>query len=154
MTCKIHPESYDEIIERNWPEGVKKTKKRVDIFKVLYTSQEPLSAAEIFTQLNQAHPSEMYAFSTIYRNLIAFEKAGIVGLIPNCAASVIITELYLDQMITLGTMMSGLLVSAGIGLLVLFRVNDDKKENINITLLLFFTGTVVGLLIDLIGITI
>ena len=80
--------------------------------------------------------------------------AGLVGLIPNCAASVIITELYLDQMITLGTMMSGLLVGAGIGLLVLFRVNDNKKENINIALLLFFIGTVVGLLIDVLGITI
>lgn len=79
MTCKIHPESYDEIIERNWPEGIKKTKQRIDIFKVLYTSQEPISAAEIFTLLNKEHPSEMYAFSTIYRNLIAFEKAGIVS---------------------------------------------------------------------------
>ena len=86
--------------------------------------------------------------------VISHILAGIVGLIPNCAASVIITELYLDQMITLGTMMSGLLVGAGIGLLVLFRVNDDKKENINITILLFAIGTVVGLLIDLLGITI
>lgn len=86
--------------------------------------------------------------------IISHILAGIVGLIPNCAASVIITELYLDQMITLGTMMSGLLVSAGIGLLVLFRVNSDKKENINITILLFFIGTIVGLLIDMIGITI
>ena len=79
MTCKIHPESYDELIERNWPEGIKKTKQRIDIFKVLYTSQEPITAAEIFTLLNKDHPSEMYAFSTIYRNLIAFEKAGIVS---------------------------------------------------------------------------
>ena len=86
--------------------------------------------------------------------VISHILAGIVGLIPNCAASVIITELYLDQMITLGTMMSGLLVSAGIGLLVLFRVNDDKKENINIAILLFAIGTIVGLLIDAIGITI
>ena len=74
--------------------------------------------------------------------------AGLIGLIPNCAASVIITELYLDQMITLGTMMSGLLVGAGIGLLVLFRVNDDKRENFNIAILLFVIGTVAGLLLD------
>ena len=44
--------------------------------------------------------------------------------------------------------MSGLLVGAGIGLLVLFRVNDNKKENINIALLLFVFGTVAGLLLD------
>ena len=80
--------------------------------------------------------------------------AGLIGLIPNCAPSVIITELYLDQMITLGTMMSGLLVGAGIGLLVLFRVNPERKANINIAILLFAIGTITGLLIDLFGITI
>lgn len=80
--------------------------------------------------------------------VISHILAGLIGLIPNCAASVIITELYLDQMITLGTMMSGLLVGAGIGLLVLFRVNDDKRENINIAILLFVFGTVSGLLLD------
>ncbi|SFQ22019.1 hypothetical protein SAMN04487928_12447 [Butyrivibrio proteoclasticus] len=85
--------------------------------------------------------------------IISHILAGIIGLIPNCAASVIITELYLDQMITLGTMMSGLLVGAGIGLLVLFRVNPEKKENINIALLLFAIGTICGLLIDVLGIT-
>ena len=86
--------------------------------------------------------------------IVSHVLAGIVGLIPNCAPSVIISELYLDQMITLGTMMSGLLVSAGIGLLVLFRVNPEKKENINIAIILFVIGTVSGLLIDFLGITI
>lgn len=80
--------------------------------------------------------------------------AGLIGLIPNCAPSVIITKLYLDQLITLGTMMSGLLVGAGIGLLVLFRVNPEKKANINIAILLFLIGTASGLLIDIFGITI
>ncbi len=85
--------------------------------------------------------------------VISHILAALIGLIPNCAASVIITELYLGQMITLGTMMSGLLVGAGIGLLVLFRVNPEKKENINIALILFVIGTVCGLLIDMLGIT-
>ena len=84
--------------------------------------------------------------------VISHILAGLIGLIPNCAPSVIITTLYLDQMITLGTMMSGLLVGAGIGLLVLFRVNPEKKENINIAVLLFLIGTVSGMLIDLFGI--
>ena len=57
-----------------------------------------------------------------------------------------------DKMITFGTMMSGLLVGAGIGLLVLFRVNDNKKENIRIAILLFLIGTVVGALLDVLGI--
>lgn len=79
--------------------------------------------------------------------------AGIIGLIPNCAASIIITELYLEGMITFGAMMSGLLVGAGIGLLVLFRVNPKLKANINITILLYLVGTISGLVIDLLGIT-
>lgn len=86
--------------------------------------------------------------------VISHILAGLMGLIPNCAPSVIISELYLGQMITLGTMMSGLLVGAGIGLLVLFRVNPEKKVNINIAVLLFVIGTVSGLLIDFLGITI
>ena len=49
-------------------------------------------------------------------------------------------------------MMSGLLVGAGIGLLILFRVNDNKKENIKIAILLFLTGTVTGALLDVLGI--
>ncbi|MCR5404846.1 MAG: arsenic efflux protein [Butyrivibrio sp.] len=86
--------------------------------------------------------------STVLSHILA----GLIGLIPNCAASVIISELYLGGMITLGTMMSGLLVGAGIGLLVLFRVNPEKKENINIAVLLFLIGTVSGIVIDLLGI--
>ncbi len=85
--------------------------------------------------------------------IVSHILAGLIGLIPNCAPSVIITKLYLDRMITLGTMMSGLLVGAGIGLLVLFRVNPEKKANINIAILLFLIGTVSGFLIDLMGIT-
>ena len=86
--------------------------------------------------------------------IVSHILAGIIGLIPNCAPSVIITELYLDGLITLGTMMSGLLVGAGIGLMVLFRVNPEKKANINTALLLFLIGTISGLLIDVLGITI
>ena len=86
--------------------------------------------------------------------LVSHFLAGIIGLIPNCAASVIITELYMEQMITLGTMMSGLLVGAGIGLLVLFRVNPERKRNFLIALLLFLIGTFSGFVIDLLGVVI
>jgi hypothetical protein len=75
--------------------------------------------------------------------------AGVVGLIPNCAASVIITQLYLEQAMSVGAMMSGLLVGAGIGVLVLFRVNHDKKQNIKIVGLLYFVGVIAGIVIDL-----
>lgn len=78
---------------------------------------------------------------------------GLVGLVPNCAASVIITQLYLKQFISAGAMMAGLLVGAGVGVLVLFRTNRPLKQNIKITGLLYVIGVVAGLMIDLIGMT-
>lgn len=80
MSTKIHTHSFDEIIDKNWPDGFKKTRQRIDIYRILFEAKEPLSAAEIFAALNSASDSsrDMYAFSTVYRNLLAFEKAGIV----------------------------------------------------------------------------
>lgn len=78
--------------------------------------------------------------------------AGLVGLIPNCAASVTVTQLYLKEVISLGAMMSGLLVGAGVGLLVLFRVNPDKKENLKIVGILYVIGVFMGCVIELLPI--
>lgn len=80
--------------------------------------------------------------------------ASLIGLIPNCASSVIITELYLSEIITFGSLIAGLLVNAGAGILMLFRINKNVKENIKIVLLLYFLGMVTGIVINLIGITI
>ena len=77
--------------------------------------------------------------------------AGVVGLIPNCAGSVILTQLFLEGVITFGAMMGGLLVGSGIGILILYRTNKNIKENIAITALLYGIGTVLGIFIDVIG---
>lgn len=87
------------------------------------------------------------------RPVIGELAAGLIGLIPNCAASVVITQLYLEGLLSAGPMMSGLLVSAGVGLLVLFKVNDHPRENLKILGLLYAIGVVSGLLIELFGIT-
>lgn len=76
--------------------------------------------------------------------------AGLVGLIPNCAGSVILTQLYLEQVISFGSMIGGLLVGSGIGILVLFRVNKDLKDNLKILGLLYLIGVICGIVIDLI----
>ena len=75
--------------------------------------------------------------------------AGIIGLIPNCAASVILTELYLSQVISISTMISGLLVGAGVGILILFRVNKNIKENIKIIGLLYTIGVIAGIILEI-----
>lgn len=86
-------------------------------------------------------------------SFLAAILTGVVGLVPNCAASVIITQLYLKQFISAGAMMAGLLVGAGVGVLVLFRTNRPVQQNIKITGLLYVIGVTAGLLIDLVGIT-
>lgn len=78
--------------------------------------------------------------------------AALVGLIPNCASSVVITELYLDGIIGAGAMMSGLLVNAGVGILVLFRLNRDAGQNAGILGTLYGLGVFWGVLIELAGI--
>ena len=77
--------------------------------------------------------------------------AGIIGLIPNCASSVILTKLYLENIVTATTMISGLLVNAGVGLAVLFKMNKGIKQNILIVILLYAIGVISGLLLQLIG---
>lgn len=79
--------------------------------------------------------------------------AGIVGLIPNCAASVLLTQLYLSGVISVATMISGLLVGAGVGILVLCKVNKDAKENVKIIALLYAIGVIAGILLEFIGVT-
>lgn len=78
---------------------------------------------------------------------------GVIGLIPNCAASVVIAQMYLEGLLTSGQLMSGLLVGAGVGLLVLFRTNNHHRENISITVVLLALGICWGGLTDLLGIT-
>jgi hypothetical protein len=80
--------------------------------------------------------------------------AGIIGLIPNCASSVLLTKLYLSNVISVSTMLTGLLVGSGVGLLVLCKVNKNVKENTKIILLLYAIGVIVGILFELCGLQI
>lgn len=84
------------------------------------------------------------------KNIFVYFIASIIGLIPNCASSVIMTELYLQGMITVGTLLSGLLTGSGLGILMLFKENDNKKENIRILSFIYIVGVVIGILVDII----
>lgn len=73
----------------------------------------------------------------------------LVGLIPNCAASVAISELYLAGTIGLGPLVAGLLSSGGVGLLVLWRTNADLRQNLAITAFVYAVGVVCGLMVGI-----
>ena len=77
--------------------------------------------------------------------------AALVGLIPNCASSVVITRLYVEGLLGGGAMMSGLLVNAGVGVLILFRQHRNLKKNLQILAILYSAGVLWGILVQLLG---
>ena len=76
--------------------------------------------------------------------------SGLVGIIPNCASSVILTQLYLSNVISIGSMLAGLLVGSGVGTLVLFKANKNVKQNICIISTMYIISVISGIIIDLI----
>ena len=77
--------------------------------------------------------------------------AALIGLVPNCAASVAIATLYARGLLSAGAMLAGLLTGAGAGLLILFRTNHRRRENLFIVALLFWIGVIFGCLLDFTG---
>lgn len=76
--------------------------------------------------------------------------AGIIGLIPNCASSVTLTELFIGDIISMPILIAGLLVNAGVGLLVLFKTNKNVKQNLKIVGLLYAIGVISGIILEII----
>lgn len=89
------------------------------------------------------------ALLILNKPVIANILAAIVGLIPNCASSVVISELFLDGTLSAGALISGLLVNSGIALAVLFRTNRPRKNTLAIVGILLAISIVAGIVIDL-----
>ena len=89
---------------------------------------------------------------TVANPALSVFGSALVGLVPNCAASIVIAQLYVEGVLGSGAMLAGLLVSAGVGLLVLVRTNRHLKENIAIIVALYAMGVIWGLLANALGI--
>jgi len=83
------------------------------------------------------------------KNILVYFASSLIGLIPNCASSVVLTEVYLSGLITMGVLISGLLTGSGIGILLLFKNNKNIKENLLILSIIYFVGVFIGFIIDL-----
>lgn len=77
--------------------------------------------------------------------------AGIIGLIPNCAASVVIAQLFAEGALSFGSALAGLSVSSGLGLIMLFKADVDKKEIIRIAIILFLVPVLTGTVLQIVG---
>ena len=84
------------------------------------------------------------------KNILTYFACSLIGLIPNCASSVIMTELYLSKLLTIGNLLSGLLTGSGLGILLLFKTNKNIKENILILSIIYLVGVLVGIVVDII----
>ncbi len=81
------------------------------------------------------------------RPMLSVALTALAGLIPNCVASVLMTRLYLQGFLSLGAAMAGLLVGSGVGILVLFRMNQDRRDNLTIVGVVYLVGLIVGSLL-------
>lgn len=89
--------------------------------------------------------SELLLKNSVFQPVLA----AVIGLIPNCAASVVLTELYLTGVLSFGSVIAGLLSGAGVGLAVLYRVNRHLKENLKITGILLLCAVVSGIFLQI-----
>lgn len=104
----------------------------------------------LFTYIGEDFLSKLFLKDTIFAPLIT----SMIGLIPNCGASVILTELYLNNAINISSLISGLLTGSGTAIIVLFKGNKNIKENIFILILLYLLGAISGIIIELISLII
>ena len=100
-----------------------------------------------FSYLGEDNISKLFFKDSFFGPFVS----SLIGLIPNCGASVVITELYLNNVITYSSMISGLLTGSGVGLLILFKTNKNKKDSLKILGLVYIIGVISGLIIQLLG---
>ena len=98
----------------------------------------------VFELVGEEAVAGLFAGLGIFQPMVA----ALLGLVPNCVASVLLTQLYIEGVITFGSLFGGLCAGAGVGLAVLWRVNPSVKQNLFMTGLLWLAGAVCGILLQ------
>ncbi len=148
---KKTPSTVEELCEHD---GCQCQKGKILLPAVRHTLEVALFLALLTFLLNFAvhliGEDSLAGFLTAFP-LLGPVLAALVGLIPNCASSVVLTQLWLEGALSAGAMIGGLLTGSGIGLLVLFKTNRSVKENCFILLYLLLVGALCGVLLDALG---
>ena len=127
-------------------DGIIKSSIKNTLNIVLFIFITNLIITGLIETIGEDNMSEILFKNTIFGPFIA----SLFGLIPNCASSVIITELFLSGAISFGSLIAGLLTGSGVAILVLFKINKNLKENFHILGLVYFVGVISGIIIELI----
>jgi len=101
----------------------------------------------LMAYLGEARIAQLFMKNSIFQPAIA----ALVGFIPNCAASVLLTQLFLAGNISFGSIIAGLSSSAGLGLIVLLKTNHNAKENMKIILFVYIVAVAAGMLLHVLG---
>ena len=99
-----------------------------------------------FNYLGQDYLSKILLKDSFFGPFIS----SLIGLIPNCGASVMLTELYINNAINFGSLISGLLTGSGIAIMILFKTNKHFLENLKVVGILYIVGVLSGIIIELI----
>ena len=92
---------------------------------------------------------ENIAHLILNKPILANILSAIVGVVPNCASSIIVTELYVSGVLSSGAMLSGLLINSGVAIAVLFRTNRPQKNTFAIILILLAISIISGIIVDI-----
>jgi len=141
--CCGHQHHHEEAKALNiWVEGIRHTIKTfVFIFLVNL----------VLNGIIEGAGEEVMASILLTDSIFQPALAGLIGLIPNCASSIVLTEMFVSGSLSLGSLIAGLCTGAGIGLVVLFKSNKNIMDNLKIIGILYVTGTVFGMIIQFIG---
>lgn len=131
-------------------EGIFKSSLKHTLNILIYIFIVTLVINIIVEFVGQDHIASFIGNNTVLGPVVS----SLVGLIPNCAASVIITNLYIQNVINAASLIAGLLTGAGVGLIILFRTNKNVKQNIGIMALIYGIGVLSGIVLQLININI
>ncbi|MEG0313919.1 MAG: putative manganese transporter [Erysipelotrichaceae bacterium] len=119
-------------------------KRTIKIFIFIFIINLLLSTAIML--IGEDNLAKILMNNTMFQPILA----ALVGIIPNCAASILLAQLFINETINFGSLVAGLCSGAGLGLVVLFKENKDYKQNIKILLSLLTISSIIGIIITLI----